>query len=66
MSEEEESSSRHELSAGVKYVLLISTYQVGQDDQDAEGVLMRDEEDEDELDEVHEALKAGLDPTHSS
>ena len=50
----------------LKQVVLNNNYQIGQDDQYAEGVLVRYKEDEDELDEVHETLEAGLDPTHSS
>ena len=50
----------------LKQVVLNNNYQIGQDNQDAEGVLVRYKEDEDELDEVHETLEAGLDPTHSS
>ena len=50
----------------LKQVVLNNNYQIGQDDQDAEGVLVRYKEDEDELDEVHETLESSLDPTHSS
>ena len=40
-------------------------YQVRQYDQDPESVLVRNEEDQDELDEIHEALQPGLNSTHS-
>lgn len=41
-------------------------YQVRQDDQDAECVLVREEEDQEELDEIHEALQPRLNPADCS
>ena len=41
-------------------------YQVRQYDQDAECVLVRNEEDEEELDEIHETLQSGLNSTDGS
>ena len=39
-------------------------YREGEDDQDAECVLVWDEDHQYELDEVHQALEASLDPAH--
>ena len=39
-------------------------YQIRQDDQDSEGVLVRNEEDKEELDKIHETLQSCLNSAH--
>ena len=48
----------------MKRKVLLQRHQEGEEDEEAKCVLLRDEDHQAELDEVHHTLQSTLDPTH--